>query len=163
MDKLIFKIAKSLYADIMNVDPKQYQDAMYNFYDNKEFVDFTLDQDRMAQRMFKMRYPNSQVKTLSNGNVYLKYIDTDESIVILALLSKHGKLKKEDARDAVVILDQMIDQLRSGKKIETSCNAQSLALLRRLKKLDNRVKIEKVHDFGNIMGVGQWSHYIVTI
>lgn len=163
MDKLIFKIAKSLYADIMNVDPKQYQDAMYNFYDNKEFVDFTLDQDRMAQRMFRMRYPNSQVKTLSNGNVYLKYIDTDESIVILALLSKHGKLKKEDARDAVVILDQMINQLRSGKIIETSCNAQSLALLRRLKKLDNRVKIDKVHDFGNIMGVGQWSHYIVTI
>lgn len=163
MDKLILKIAKSLYADIMDVDSKEYQDAMYNFYDNKQFVDFTLDQDRMAQKMFRMRYPNSQIKTLSNGNVYLKYIDTDESIVILALLSKHGKLKKEDVKDAIVILQQMIDQLRNGKRIETSCNAQSLALLKRLKKLDNRVKINKVMDFGNIMGVGQWAHYIVTI
>ena len=162
-EKLILKIAKQLYADIIEVPSKDYQDAMYNFYDNRQFVDFTLQQDHMAQRMFKSRYPNAQVKTLTNGNVYLKYIDTDDSIVILALLSKYGKLKREDAIDANEILNQMVEQLRSGKRIETSCNAQSLALLRRLKKLDNAIKINKVHDFGNIMGVGQWSHYIVQI
>ena len=81
---------------------------MYNYYDNKQFVDFTLQQDNMAEQMFKRRYPNSQVKTLTNGNVYLKYIDTDESIVILALLSKTGKLKREDLRDAFQILNEMI-------------------------------------------------------
>ena len=162
-EKLILKIAKQLYADIIEVPSKDYQDAMYDFYDNRQFVDFTLQQDRMAQRMFKSRYPNAQVKTLTNGNVYLKYIDTDDSIVILALLSKYGKLKREDAIDANEILNQMVEQLRSGKRIETSCNEQSLALLRRLKKLDNAIKINKVHDFGNIMGVGQWSHYIVQI
>jgi hypothetical protein len=59
--------------------------------------------------MFKSRYPNAQVKTLTNSNVYLKYIDTDDSIVILALLSKHGKLKREDAIDANEILNQMIE------------------------------------------------------
>lgn len=163
MEKLILKIAKQLYADIMEVPSQQYENAMYDFYDNRNFVDFTLQQDHIAQNMFKRRYPNAQIKTLTNGNVYLKYIDTQESIVILALLSKHGKLKKEDARDAVEILNQMLNQLRNGKRIETSCNAQSLALLRRLKKLDNRIRINKVADFGNIMGVGEWSHYIVEI
>lgn len=163
MEKLILKIAKQLYADIMEVPSQQYENEMYNYYDNRQFVDFTLQQDHMAENMFKRMYPNAQVKTLTNGNVYLKYIDTTQSIIILALLSKYGKLKKEDARDAVTILNQMLEQLRNGKRIETSCNAQSLALLRRLKKLDSRVKINKVHDFGNIMGIGQWSHYIVTI
>lgn len=149
--QILFKIAKILNSDYQQVDNKQYEDAMYDFYDNKQFVDFTLSQDHMAENMFKRRYPNAQIKTLSNGNVYLKYIDTDESIVILALLSKYGKLKKEDAKDAIKILNKLIKELENGKRIETSCNAKSLALLRKLKKLNNNVKIQKVASFGNIL------------
>ena len=163
MNLRTFKIAKQIFAAITQTDSEQYEKAMYDFYDNKRFVDFTLQQDYMAERMFKQRYPESQTKTLTNGNTFLKYIETKDKIIILALLSKNGKLTKEDLRDAISQLNFMLDKLYQGKTIETSCNNKSLPLLKRLQKMQPRVKINKVHDFGNIMGVGQWSHYIVTI
>lgn len=163
MDKLLLKIAKSLYADITQIPSEQYENAMYNYYDNKQFVDFTLANDYMAENMFKRMYPEAKVKTLTNGNAFLKYIQTDQVIVLLALLSKSGKLKKQDCKDAIQIQNYILSQLRSGKRLQTSCNAKSLALLRRLKKIDNRIQINKVADYGNIMGEGQWSHYIVIM
>lgn len=163
MNLKCFRIAKAIYSEIINVDNTQYEKAMYDFYDNKNFVDFTLQSDRQAIRMFKRMHPQAEVKTQTNGNVFFKYIETDQSMIILALLSKTGKLSRQDLRDALTTLNLLLQKLYEGKYLETSCNAQSLRLLNRLKKMDNRVKIRKVHDFGNIMGVGQWSHYRVSI
>lgn len=164
MNQRIIKIAKQLFADIVNVENKQYENAMYNYYkDNKQFVDYTLQQDKFAERVFKQNYPQAVTRTLTNGNVFLKYIETNEVIAILALLSKSGKLKKEDMFDANQILTKLVSFLQQGKRIETSANSKSLALLKRLKKLNNNIKIRKVGDFGNIMNVDNWSHYIVYI
>jgi hypothetical protein len=65
----------------------------------------------MAERMFKRMYPEAQTKTLTNGNTFLKYIETQDKIIVLALLSKNGKLTKEDLRDAISQLNFMLDKL----------------------------------------------------
>ena len=51
------KIAKQIYAQIVQIDNKEYEKAMYDYYDNKQFVDYTLKQDNYAEQMFKNIYP----------------------------------------------------------------------------------------------------------
>ena len=159
LDNKCFKIARQIYAAVTEVDTKQYQKAMYDFYDNKQFVDFTLNSGASAQRMFKRMYPQAVVHTLTNGNVYMKYIDTNQKIILLALLSKNGKLDRTDLQDGIQQLNFLLDQLYQGKVIQTSCNNKSLPLLKRLKKMDNRVKIQQTMPQQNIMEQGTWAMY----
>lgn len=167
--KQLIKIARQLYAQFKQLpDDKEYQQVFRNYYHQngigsqeeiQNFINITLESDMSAQRMFKRMFPQATVHTLTNGNVYMKYMQMNDRIILLALLSKKGKLTKEDAKDAIEQMNFLLQKLRNGKYIQTSCNNHSLPLLKRLQKLDPSVKIRKITPDYNVSGQGTWANY----
>ena len=172
--KQLIKIAKQLYAAITQLtNDEEYQQVFRNYYHQngigtqeeiQNFINITLQSDINAQRMFKRMFPQATVHTLTNGNVYMKYMQMDDRIILLALLSKNGKLKPSDGKDVIQQMNLLLQKLKVGKFIQTSCNSNSLPLLKQLQKLQRKnsgkpIKIEKISPDYEVSGQGTWANY----
>lgn len=156
----IVKIAKKIKADATEVPVDEYYNTLHNYYEgDKDFVNFTIYNDKIAEQLFLDANPKAKVKTKTNGNTFIRYIETKEAYIILGLIARGGKLGKSDLKDALAYIEELKEVLKSGKKIVTSCNEKSRKLLERLKKeFGGRLVIEKMAEID--LSQGKWENLI---
>jgi len=105
----------------------EYIDAVRNFYKNDSLVSLIQQGERMAMGMSSGGIENIQKSDY--GNVIVKWIENQSAIFLLGIISKTGRLKKDDIKDINIWLSDLADKIKDGKELYTSPNKVSEKLL----------------------------------
>jgi hypothetical protein len=128
-------IYKNMLTEAIRSTNEEYYDAVEKHY-NKNLVELIKSQDKMAEMMFQ-----SSIETYktNDGSLIVRYIDSDEAIIVLGIVSVPGVEKTNYMRDLFSWIDQVILKLKEGKTLITSPNKLSEPLLRQIiKKAERR-------------------------
>lgn len=74
------------------------------------------------------------VEVSDSGNVTVKWAETDDDIYLIGILTKTGKLVKEDAPDLNEWIDRLTDKIAEGKSLVTTPNDVSILFVNRIKR-----------------------------
>lgn len=85
--------------------------------------------------------PVQHVEVGDNGNILIKWIDTERAIFILGIISKTGSIGRADLADMNEWIDRLIEEVKKGKMIHTSVNQSSRLLLERIKRMLDRQNV----------------------
>lgn len=88
----------------------------------------------------------------SSGNVLVKYTETEQAMYVFGMLSKSGRMTKEDQPDARLWLNRLAKViLKQGKTVLTSLNQFSRPMIDNLRKHNPEIQTYVVHES---IGVG---------
>ena len=117
----------SFLSESTEISTEEYKDALINYYQDEEFVNTILTSEMMAFRMSG----GSEIKTekSDNGNLIIRWIDTQDTIYFLGIITKSGRLKPSDMSDIRDWINYFVEEISSGKNLMTSPNELSKKIL----------------------------------
>jgi hypothetical protein len=136
---------KELNEKIRTSTLKEYDAVLDTMY-KPEFVEIIKDTDKSSEQ----HYGKSQIET--TGNVYIKFIDTPQVIFILGMISKEGRLTREEAIDMKSWIGRLEDALKKGRRVMTSLNKFSGPFINRIIKRNPDIKMKRLGGFENDEG-----------
>lgn len=101
------------------------------------------DMDRMAERDIGVK---PEIIKSDSGNVFVKFIEGEDKILLLGIISKTGKMTKEDIPDMIEMYDILIEKINNGKDVYTSGNNNSMKLIKGLIRRAKQNKINLKYD-----------------
>lgn len=135
------------------VSQEQYVNLLNDHYPT-EFVDNIVYHDSMAERTF-----GKKAVIESTGNLYVKYIETNNKIVVLGMDSELRKMIREDAQDMRNWITTLESKINAGKVMYTSINENSNRIVERL--LSNNPNFKK-KELGRVsFEQGEWVNIVV--
>jgi hypothetical protein len=161
-DPLILIYEKMLTEAIQSTD-NEYYDAVEKHY-NKNLVQMIKSQDKMAEMMFGV---SIQTYKTEDGSLIVRYINLEEAVVILGIVSVPGVFKTNYMKDLFRWIDQIIEKLKEGKTLITSPNKLSEPLLKQIIKKAERkgvkLSVDQSAPTVNDPESGQeWTNWIIT-
>jgi len=131
-----------------------YEEALLKNY-SPDFLKEIEQGDQIAEETF------GQPATIeTTGNLYVKYIETDDAVVILGINSKTGKLERSDVPDLKVWIELLEEKIKEGKTLYTSMNENSKKLIDNIMKRNPSFKYQEA---GRIeFPEGEWVNVIIT-
>jgi ankyrin repeat protein len=130
-------------------EDKEYRESLMNYYKgDSELVDMILQGEDSAKMQF-----NSDIQTRKSdsGNLIVRFIEKGHNLGILGIISKKGKVIKEDVNNLKSWINELVDKIEKGYNIYTSANEISKAILEKTIKLAEqkgiKVKIQKAGGF----------------
>lgn len=140
-----------LVTEAKEVPVEDYNDLLKSIY-SKEFSDLILSQDELLSDMMGK---DPTVET--TGNLYVKYLETPNDAFIIGLLSKSGKMKRDDVDDFKIWKTRLTKALEKGKTVYTSVNKFSRPLINKL------IKDYDVTSMGKLnFPDGEWETIMVS-
>jgi hypothetical protein len=141
----------------------EYYTAIEQYY-SPRLLDIIKSGESMAKRMTGS---GSLITKISdNDNVMVRWVEGNNTLVILGLVSKIGKIFKSDLPDISKWSDYLIKKIEKGFTIYTSPNDLSMPILNKiLKKADKMgIPIEKNVMSGSFSDSGQtWTTLQIKI
>jgi hypothetical protein len=135
----------NLFEAIRKAKTKEY-DAILDQTYTPEFAKIIKDCDKASEQQFG----KADIET--TGNIYIKFIDTPRVAFILGMISKEGRMTREELEDMKIWIKRLEDALNEGKKVMTSLNKFSTPFINRIMKRDPEVKMKKLGGFENEEG-----------
>lgn len=116
---------------------EEYYSAVSDFYKDENLLNIIKQGEQMAMQMSGDVSSNTQ-KT-DYGNVIVKWLENDEAVFLLGIVSKQGKITREDVPDLNIWIDELISKIEEGKILYTSPNKISERLIRKvIKKIESK-------------------------
>jgi len=145
------KTYKQWLTEAKQVSVEEYNDLLKSIY-SPEFSEMILSQDEMLSDMMG---EDPTVET--TGNLFVKYLETPNEAFIIGLLSKSGKMKRDDVEDFRIWKTRLIKALDKGKEVYTSVNKFSRPLINKL------IKDYEVTSIGKLnFPDGEWETIMIN-
>jgi hypothetical protein len=117
---------------------KEYDKSLLNNY-NKDFVKTINKYDKMSEDMI-----GTKPIIETSGNLFIKYIETKDSIYVLGMSSNKGRIERSDIKDMNLWLDKLEKKIKEGKVVYTSTNSNSENFINNLLKKNPSFKKENM-------------------
>ena len=117
-----------MFGENVNLD-KVYFNAIEKYYNDKELVEFIKQGEEMAIQMSKGEIVT---EASTGGNLLVRYIDSEQGVFILGVVSKSGKMNKNDIKSYHKWVKELLILLKKGHPILSSPNKLSKPLLNKI-------------------------------
>jgi hypothetical protein len=131
----------------------EYDKSLETTY-NKDFIDTINEYDELAEQQIGKK---PIIET--SGNLFVKYIETNDAIYILGINSKSGRMQRSDVEDMNKWLDKLILKIKQGKKVYTSTNSNSEKLINNILKDNPSFKKEELSK--EVFNEGTWTNIVI--
>lgn len=123
---------KIYLQEIKKATYKEYLNATKNYYDDDDFMELIIQGDDVAKHLTG----NSNLKTekTDSGNVIIRYAEGNNNIVILGMISKKGRMVREDLIDMKEWLGKLKQKMKDGFYLYSSFNENSRPFFDKIKK-----------------------------
>jgi len=163
---------KKFYNESIKSTDKEYNEYLDNFYKNSKLLDknqveYLKSLAKSSEIIFNPK--NIKIEKSDNSNLIVRWLEQDNYIILLGIISKAGRLVKSDIKDLNIWINKLSSKLIDEHKILlTSPNEISSLMLKHLK--DNIIKAGKQYkqvDLGNDVQLGdspylRWKTYQIT-
>lgn len=138
-----YMLLKSLFEATVATDDEYYQ-AVDNYHKDPRLLDVIKMSDRMHTG-------EVQTEKSESDNFIVRYVIEDKTIKILGIVTKFGKMKREDLRDFFQWMDRLIEYIDDDYVVEGHPNHLSKPLANKLKAraAEKGIDIE-IYDGGEI-------------
>lgn len=146
-----------IVSEVQSADHSEYDDTIISQFSPERAPGF-LDMTQSSVDMFMDMYPNTKkhTKKSDSGNFYVQWLENDDTIAIVGIVARSGKITKEDYPDFLEFIDMLLDRLSYGKMVLTSPNRKSSALIDKIEKMakDNRGMTLRIDSspLGSVLG-----------
>jgi hypothetical protein len=122
-----------LLTESQKANDKEYFKAIEDYYHSDELIGHI----RVGEDQAKHITGNSTINTekTDNDNVIVRWIEGNDTIVVLGIVSKTGKIERKDVSDLKKWMALLSDKIEEGKTVYTSPNNLSKPIL--MKVIDN--------------------------
>lgn len=144
-----------LIDSMQATDPAEYQKTALDRFEKK--APGYESAAEMSKSLVLSLYPNAKQYTekSQSSNFIVQWIESEHEIFIVGLVTRLGKLTREDTADVYEAINKLIDKMQEGKTLITSPNMKSIRLLEKVKKIaaDRGININIEIDYmGNAIG-----------
>jgi len=155
-------ITKFKLFESQKSNDKEYFDAVSIHY-NDELVDYIKQGEQMACQMAHTR--NITTEKTDSGNLLIRYIKTNQYLLILGAVAISGRMNREDITDMNKWINTAVDLLDDDIIIMTSPNELSEPLIKKVIKIAEKRGIElDIHKQDINMfqhDTLTWKHYVI--
>lgn len=122
---------KDCLLEIKKSSKKEYETLTKDYYKDKKFLDLVLQGDDTAKFLTK----NNDIKTekTDSGNIIIRYVEGNNNVVILGMISKKGKMERDDIKDLKEWMGRLKEKMKDGYDVYSSFNELSRPLFDRIK------------------------------
>ena len=132
---------------------EEYDDSLKTTYDN-DFINTISEYDDLAEQQIGIK-PTIE----TTGNLFVKYIETNDAIYILGINSKSGKMERNNIEDMHNWIKKLEDKIKQGLKIYTSTNSNSEKLINNILKRNPSFKKEELGK--ETFNEGVWTNIVI--
>jgi len=137
---------KSFLLEYYTSNDEEYKKALLDYYKDKEFINELLSYDRQSSS----HYGKSKIE--SSGNILIKYIENNDYVIIQGMISKTGKLNRNDVSDMREWLVKLEMSIQNGKTLLTSVNNFSGPFIEKLLRNNPSFNVEEMGKMSNQYG-----------
>jgi 5-hydroxyisourate hydrolase-like protein (transthyretin family) len=132
---------------------EEYNKSLETTYDS-DFINTINQYDELASQQIGKK---PIIET--TGNLFVKYIETNDAIYILGINSKSGKMERNDVEDMHNWIKKLEDKIKQGLKIYTSTNSNSEKLINNILKHNPSFKKEELGK--ETFNEGVWTNIVI--
>jgi 5-hydroxyisourate hydrolase-like protein (transthyretin family) len=132
---------------------EEYNKSLETTYDS-DFINTINQYDKLAEQQIGKK---PIIET--TGNLFVKYIETNDAIYILGINSKSGKMERNDIEDMHNWIKKLEDKIKQGLKIYTSTNSNSEKLINNILKRNPSFKKETLGE--EVFNEGSWTNIVI--
>lgn len=130
---------KILKEAIETTDDEYYDYVRKNYEGEDELI----DKIKLSDKNVRFIGGNIKTEKSDSGNFIARWAEAgDEAIIILGIVTKKGKMTREDIQDFKKWLGDLITEIDNGKVIMYNPNSLSMPLIKQIQKESDRRGIE---------------------
>ena len=162
---------KEIITEIQKSSRSEYDEFFDDFYQDKlskADYDFLMYNSKGSEQMLGLKKFN--VEKSDSGNIIVQWSEKDDIVYIIGILSRTGKVTRDDVDDMHEWLEKMSKALLDGKTIIASPNEVSILFINRLEKkiaaLGKTMHKEQIgpeFDFKHGDPLFKWKSFKITV
>lgn len=120
----------SILKEIKQSSEKEYTDALKDYYQDDTLMNLVLASEEMLGQFIDTS--NIQTEKTDDDNLIIRYYEDEDQVIILGMISKTGKLARNELVELKVWMGRLKDKMKEGVPVISSMNNLSMPIFNRI-------------------------------